>query len=283
MKYLLCLSFLILAVVVFSSCDNRMQGMMDSVEETMAVSINSVDVLIYTNASFWILLEDAEMAAETTRSLLDSAGIQVEITKDDAYIKEWMLQTSGDGNVNVIVLYGILPSSIYGPGNTQPDESIAENWIETTDGDTILNHADYIAYNTDYYVDNKLIEWTPTHWTGGGSNAGQGLQNLMDNLNISLFSHSPSMIVTPDGTALTPSLVDFESLRPIPLNQLHGEWFAEKIFASDTGDDQANYADPVIIRDGDRGRLAVVHATRYEGLPSGEVTAEIIANYLLAK
>ena len=41
----------------------------------------------------------------------------------------------------------------------EPDGSIAENWIETTDGDTILNHADYIAYNTDFDVD-KVTEWT---------------------------------------------------------------------------------------------------------------------------
>jgi hypothetical protein len=70
----------------------------------------------------------------------------------------------------------------------------------------------------------------------------------------------------------------------MPLNQLQGEWFAEKVFASDTGDDQATYADPVIIRDGNRGRLAIVHATYiHEGLLNGEVAAEIIINYLLAE
>ena len=67
------------------------------------------------------------------------------------------------------------------------------------------------------------------------------------------------------------------------MNQLQGEWFAEKVFASDTGDAEATYADPVIVRDGDRGRLAIVHATtKYEGLLNGEVAAEIIINSLLA-
>ena len=102
------------------------------------------------------------------------------------------------------------------------------------------------------------------------------------------------MIVTSDGTELTPSLANFESYRVIPLNQLQGEWFAEKVFASDTGDAQATYADPVIVRDGNRGRLAIVHATpspkwllngevAAEGLLNGEVAAEIITNYLLAE
>ena len=266
-------------------------------EEMMETPIALVDVLIYTNRSFWITIEDAEMAAETTKSLLDTAGIQVEITKDDAYAREWMRQTTGDGNVNVIVLYGVLPASVYGTGNTQPDGSIAENWIETTDGDTILNHADYIAYNTDFDVD-KVTEWTPDNTIAAvGSNVEGGLRNLMDNPNITLFAPVPdrrvvgwetggaiSMIVTSDGMALAPSLVNFDSFRPIPLNQLQGEWFAEKVFASDTGDAQAAYADPVIVRDGNLGRLAIVHATtEYEGLLNGEVAAEIITNYLLAE
>ena len=95
------------------------------------------------------------------------------------------------------------------------------------------------------------------------------------------------MSVTPDGSALTPSLVNFESHRVFPLRTLKepgaGTWFAEKIFASDTGSDQATYADPLIVRDGKRGRLAVVHQTHLQDDPKGEVAAEIIINYLLAQ
>ena len=256
--------------------------------EMMEIPVDLVDVLIYTNRSFWITLEDAAMAAETTKNRLDSAGIQAEITKNDAYVREWMLHTTGDGNTNAIVLYGVLPASVYGTANSQPDDSIAENWIETTDGDTILNHADYIAFNTDYDVD-KVTEWTPDNvHQAVGSNRLGGLRNLMDNPNIDLFtalqaSGSAPMIVTSDGIALTPSLANFDSLRPIPLAQLEGEWFAEKVFASDTGDAEAKYADPVIVRDGERGRIAIVHATtEHEGLLNGEVAAEIIINYLFA-
>ena len=63
-----------------------------------------------------------------------------------------------------------------------------------------------------------------------------------------------TMIVTADGSTLTPSLYGFLSDRPLPLKQLQGNWFAEKVFASDTGDTQhANLADPVILRDGHLG------------------------------
>ncbi len=272
-------------------------GVVPTPEPETPEMMATVDVLIYTNKSFWITLEDAEMAAEITRAELDAAGISVMVTKDDAFVRNWMQQTTGDGNVNVIVLYGVLPAAVYGTGNTQPDGSIAENWIETTDGDTILNHADYIAYNTDFDVD-KVQEWTPTEEVlAVGSNKENGLRNLMDNPTIDLFAPVPipdrpselrggpiPMIVTSEGTELTPSLSGFNSYRSIPLNQLQGDWFAEKVFASDTSNAQAEYADPVIVRDGNLGRLAIIHATaNYEGLLNGEVAAEIIINFLYAE
>ncbi len=236
-----------------------------------------IDVVIYTNLSAGIDVPDAEMAAETTRNLLEAEGISVEITKDGAFVRDWMLQTTNDGSVNVIVLYGVLPGSVYAAG----DGSIAENWIETMDGNTILNHAEYIGYYVDVGTGNRNWDTVGVH----------GLQNLMDNPNITSFIHGQGyddplpMIVTSDGTAFTPSLANFGSYRPISLNQLQGNWFAEKVFASDTGNAQATYADPVIVRDGNLGRLAILHSSNQpaesKSLPNGEVAAEIISNYLL--
>ena len=289
---------LIACAVHFTSCERIPKEMMDTImpdadkveptempEEMMEMPIDLVDVLIYTNRSYWITLEDVAVAAETTKNLVESGGFSVEITKDPAHVREWMLQTTGDGNTNVIIFYGVLPDSIYGRGNSQPDGSIAENWIETTDGDTILNHADYIAYNSDFEVGEIT---TVVSVAEVGANKEGGLQNLMDNPSISLRDNrggtgTKTMIVTSDGMALAPSLVDFVSHRSVVLNQLQGEWFAEKILASDTGDDQAACADPVVLRDGDRGRIAIIHGTfEHAGLLNGEVAAEIIINYLLA-
>ena len=291
---------LIICTVPFTGCEpipKMMDTIMPDAEqvETMEMPVGPVDVLIYTGATAWIDKEDTTSEAKITKSRLEAAGFQAEITDSDTAVREWMLQTTGDGNVNVIVLYGVLPASIYGATNTQPDGSIAENWIETTDGDTILNHADYFGWNSSGDVPDDDL-----NTASQGANGAGAFQNLMDNSNISLFasigggSGPVSMIVTSDGTELTPSLANFESYRVIPLNQLQGEWFAEKVFASDTGDAQATYADPVIVRDGNRGRLAIVHATpspkwllngevAAEGLLNGEVAAEVITNYLLAE
>ena len=187
-----------------------------------------------------------------------------------------MLRTTANGHVNVLISYGVIPNSIYPRGNSQPDGSIAENWIETPDGDTILNQSDYLGWNS-------TGDLEPASFNGSG-----GIRNLMDIPDISFFAGEGSMmLVTPDGSALTPSLVNFESHRLFPLSKLKeagaGAWFAEKIFASDTGSDQATYADPIIVRDGNRGRLAIALQTYQKDDPKGEVAAEIIINYLLAQ
>lgn len=248
---------------------------------TMPVEFEQV--LIYIGDTWYITPEAATAEAETTKSLLQSASIQAEMTEDGDYVREWMLQTTADGTVNVLMLYGVIPDAIYPTGNTQADGSVAENWIESPDGNTILNQADYIGWNSD--GDTYVKSEGGFTQALGTENYRAALQNLMDipHIAISTTTSSIPMTVTGDGSALTPSLVDFSSARPFPLDQFQGEWFAERVLASDTGDTNATLADPVIVRDGDRGRIAIVHQTFFEDNPKGEVAAELIINYLLAE
>ena len=274
---------LIGCMVSFASC-NKMQKVEGPVvpnaesaemveqEPSDAIPVESidgpVDVLIYIGKTLWIRPEHAENEAEMTKFLLESESIQVEITKSKESVRDWMLQTTANGVVNVCILYGILPSTIYPSGNAQPDGSVAENWIETTDGDTILNHADYFGYNS----------------SEGKANERGAMQNLMDlpEIEINVYEHNVDMFVTVEGSRLAPSMVHFKSDRPFPLDQLEDEWFAEKTLANDTGNIQATLADPIIVRDGDRGRLAIVFHTLYKNNPKAEVAAQII-NYLLTQ
>lgn len=276
-----------MTTITVSAMDDSDQDNAVATPLTFKVAIEdpgTPDVLIYTGSTWWITPADATTEAQITKGLLESAGIHAKIKEDENSVKDWMLQTTANGRVNVLISYGVIPDSIYPRGNSQPDGSIAENWIETPDGDTILNQADYLGWNST--GDSEDV--SPEDWDmGAGSNGPGGLQNLMDIPDIFFFGGSVSMSVTPDGSALTPSLVNFESQRHFPLSKLKeagaGAWFAEKIFASDTGGDQAAYADPIIVRDGNRGRLAIVHQTALQDDPKGEVAAEIIINYLLAQ
>lgn len=227
------------------------------------------DVLIYIGSTSWITHELAAVEASTTKGILESNGIQAGITESVDTVSDWMLQTTANRAVNVCILYGVIPSTIYAAENTQSDGSIAENWLESTDGDTILNHADYLGY----YSSDETPNYKAT------------LQNLMDlpnlDINVEHFEEF-QMHITESGRTLTPSLVSFESDRPFPLEQLDSEWFAEMIFASETGVDEAIGADPVILRDANRGRIAMVHQTHHGTESKGQVAAEIIINYLLA-
>ena len=229
-----------------------------------------VEVLIYIGSTSWITIEYAAVEAATTKNLLANHGIRTLITSSDESVKNWMLQTTDNGVVNVCILYGVLPSTIYASGNIQSDDSIAENWIESTDGDTILNQGDYLGYYS----------------SDGTPNYKAALQNLMDlpklDLNVENFENLP-MLVTESGKTITPSLGSFESDRPFPLGQLGSTWYVEKIVASNSGDDKASSADPIILRDGDKGRTAMVQQTHHGNERKGEVAAEIIVNYLLAK
>ncbi len=224
-----------------------------------------VDVLMYTGAVSWMSLDDANQQSQITKQLLTSKGIQAEIVQTDDSVRDWMLQTTSDGNIDILILYGILPTSIYQFPNSQPDGSVAEIWIESTDGNTILNHGDYFGF-----VD---------------SNGVQTLQDIMDIPHITMWDfgleNNTPMVVTKDGKEVTPSLTNFQSDRAFHLDELTGDWFAEKVLASDTGTSQATRADPVIVRDGNRGRIGIVYQTFNEVNPKGKVAAELIANFLL--
>lgn len=255
-------------MVSFMGCTKFQKKSMPVVSDKL--NAKPVDVLIYTGSVSWITLENARTEAKTTNYKLESNGIRVAMTESEETLRNWMVETTANGAVNVCILYGILPTSIYAPGNTEPEGSIVENWIETTDGDTILNQGDYFGY---YSSDE-----TPNYKAP--------LQNIMDlpdiDINVEYFEQL-QMHLTDSGKTLTPSLVNFDSDRPFPIEQLGSEWYAEKIFASNSVDDKGNFADPIILRDGNRGRLAMVYQTHHGDNPKGEVAAEIIINYLLAK
>jgi hypothetical protein len=143
------------------------------------------------------------------------------------------------------------------------DGSLAELFIESTDGDLILNHGDW----TFYYVD------------GVNNNGEEGLQNMMDIAGIIMGPDNTSMVVTDAGAAIAPSLGDFLSDRPFHVEALAGNWFMEAALAQDA---TGMRVDPGIVRDGNLGRIAAVYQANLQDDPKGAVAAEII-QWLMAK
>ncbi|MYK19105.1 hypothetical protein F4055_13235, partial [Candidatus Poribacteria bacterium] len=190
-------------------------------QPTLTENTRRGEVLCYTGQTWWIGKAAAKRESLVTREsfALASGGIQSRETDDQNEVRRWMLQTMNNGVVDVLILYGDVPETIYPTGNGLPDGSVAERWLETPDGDTILNHADWIF------------------WGGENQkNREAGLQNIMDLPHITMWSGRPEgdgipMKVTAKGKSLIPSLRNFLSDRPFRLDELGGAWFAELILA----------------------------------------------------
>lgn len=216
------------------------------------------EVVIYTGTTQWIAKDAADEQANICVGMLDAAGIKNTLLTSDGdmdALATWMENATGDDGLDICVLYGDIPPTLYPQGNTQPDGSVAEMFIETTDGDAIINHADYMF------------------WGLQARNEVGGLQNMMDIPGIVMWDDNTPMTVTEKGKEISPSLTDIQSDRPFHIDQLDGDWEVEVSLAQN---EAGTRADPIIVRDGELGRLIPVIQTANGNEPKGAVAAEII-------
>ena len=238
-------------------------------------------VSFYTGSTGWIDKASADEQANIGSILLMQSGIKNKIYASDAdgaNLADWMQRATGNGQLDVLVLYGSCPSEIY--SNQQPDGSIAERFIESTDGDTIINHADYMFY----------VGWESSTDPSSGESSGndiwnqsQGLQNIMDIPSITMWPSENSdggidqCIVTPLGQEISPTLgllEDVFTYRPFHVNEIAGSsWQVEAVLAQSL---DGSLADPIILRDGNRGRLISCFQIETQTEPIGVIGADII-------
>jgi hypothetical protein len=231
----------------------------------MTVSLTPVfaagQVTIYTGTTQWIGKAPADEQAQICVDLLNAAGIPntwLQTEGDMDALADWVSSVTGDGGLDVLVLYGDTPPTIYPQGNTQPDGSVVESFVETTDGDAVLNHADYMF------------------WGLNARNSEGGIQNIMDIPGIVMWDDNTPLTVTPEGAEISPTLAGIANLqtdRPFHVDQLAGDWAIEVSLAQN---EAGTRADPAIVRDGNRGRLIPVIQTADGTEPKGAIAAEII-------
>jgi hypothetical protein len=220
------------------------------------------DVAISTHAG-WYSQEAADREMDELVTAIENnssiGSIEVFTPNDHPALATWVSGHT-NGSANILILNGQFPDSIYEPGNTQPDGSLAELFLEA--GNTILNTGDYM-----FYVVN-----------GAGTNATGGLENMMDIPGISMWDDDTAVTVTADGAAYTPTLVDFATDRPFHLDELDGGWEPLIILAQN---DDGTRADPVIVVDTNTGgMLGIFYQTAsQDDDPRGEVIGEFINSY----
>jgi len=231
----------------------------------IALACNSaamaLDIAISTQAGWWGQA-DADREMQEIVDNVTGANVELFTPGDQAALASWVADHTGDGVSDLLIMCGQFPDTIYGPGNTQADDSLAELFLD--DGNTIINTGDYM-----FYVVN-----------GAGTNATGGLQTMMDIPNIDMWDLGQPMVVTPEGQQFTPSLQDGTVTRPWHLDQLEGtDWEPELILRSDG----ANGADPaIIINKVTGGRLGTfIQVANADTDLRGEVISEWINNWYL--
>ena len=215
------------------------------------------DVAIFSENTGWISKENADIQRtivfEDLKGVVPSVGDVVYQT--DAEIGPWAESRIDDGVADILIIFGWFPTTLYTPGNSQVDDSIAERFLYG--GNIILNCADYAFYVTE----------------GGGANGENGLKTII-NINADMWGGGTQITPTADGEKYTPTLGEFTSERPFKSNQIVPPWSVEAAF----GDNGAEFFDPGIIKlDDSSGRVGICMQEPNNGdLPRGQVLIEMI-------
>ena len=114
------------------------------------------EVALYTARANWCTVATANAQAGITAERLSGAGVTCTIFPaiddliafDEADLAAWVEEKTDNGMLDVLVIYGYVPPTIYPPANALPNGSIAELFIESTDGDAIINHGDAFWYKS---------------------------------------------------------------------------------------------------------------------------------------
>jgi len=218
-------------------------------------------IAVFNEKAGWIA---AATAQQQTQILLD----ELKLTKDiqvlgEADLAKWAEANTDDGNLDTIILFGDFPGKLYAAGNAEPEDSVAEIFLEG--GDMILNSGDYI-----FYINN-----------GAGANGDAALKNMTDSA-FSMWTDGMIVAPTDDGLKYTPSLPkSITAPRCFVTSQIEADddWELEMSFAEAAGN-----SDPAIIRNlSYGGRVGIFFQESGAQWPRGMFLAEMFNNWLKEK
>lgn len=223
-----------------------------------SLSLAQIDkIAIFNESVGWTTVD---VAAAATDYILANVTSAADITVyNDADMGTFAEENTADGNFDIIILFGYMPTSLYPPPNTVTDDSVGEKFLEG--GDMFLNTADYI-----FYVSSEL-------------NGDTGLKEMTDS-NLDCWVESTGA-PTADGGTYTPSYAGAGMPRGFQVAQVEDDpdWELEVAF----GESTSGTVDPAIIRNLTYGgRVGIWFQVSDDSLPRGEVAAEMIDNYIAA-
>lgn len=240
---------------------------------------HSTDIAFYVgepNIDGWYsvaeVLKNVKTIKDETGKMFQNVAEFDDKQLDD--LAKWAETRTKDGKLDIIWLNGCVPSSLYPFPNLKPDGSVIENFLDG--GNMVINVGDWFGY---------------VSYEGGGRKAENGPNGAANILNLSsaiIYSaDNTNMKATAAGKKYLPSIKgSCISYRPIALAQVTGNWEVAEVFASVTGDEKANGADPLVIHNTKTGAyVAFINQAAGAGPPGwlddrGKTCVEFIANWV---
>ena len=191
-------------------------------------------------------------------------------------LADWV-EAHTSGERHVLILAGVLPSTIYAAGNGEPDGSLVEEFLDA--GNTIINTGEYTFYT---------IEGPDE------ANGEQALKNILDVPAAAVWHElggwqgAPvDMTPTADGERFIPSIEEYGTSYPLHLDNYDGtDWELEIAVAENTEQDPR--VDGMIVNTETGGRLGIFVQAYVGDIPEpdiswGSVIGEFIVNYYLSE
>ena len=238
----------------------------------------SVEIAFYVgnpNVDGWYSVEAVLADVQTIKNEASSFFSSMSDFDDDQLdeLAAWAEARTDDGKLDIIWLNGCVPSTLYQFPNVEPDDSVIENWLDG--GNMVINVGDWFAYCS---------------YEGGArqpDNGSAGAANILDlSAGIIYSADNTTMTTTDAGLRYLPSIGDScISYRPIGIAEVVDPWEVAAVFASITGDEDAN-GDPVVIHNTETGGyVAFINQSAGSGPPGwledrGLTCAEFIINWV---
>ncbi|MDH4241571.1 MAG: hypothetical protein OEW48_18580, partial [Phycisphaerae bacterium] len=176
----------------------------------------------------------------------------------------WVAANINDGEMDIIWLPGTMPSVLYPLGNTSPDGSPAELWLDG--GNMFINVADWFAYCS-YEGGTRQ---TPDNGAGGA-------ENILDLPGIITSADGVSLTRTAAGATYMPGLpATLISDRQVTLAAVTAPWEVSEIFAGN-----GTVADPIVIHNTatDAYMVFINQADIADTLNRGALTSQFLLNW----
>ena len=203
--------------------------------------------------------------------------VDVELFGEDDMdgLADWV-EDHTSGQDNILILTGILPSTIYAAGNAEPDGSLIEEFLDA--GNTIISTGEYFAF---------VIEG------GEEANGEAAFGEILDLAEIQgVFADwdgwDDPKILTPtaDGEKYTPSVEEYDTCYPMHMVDFEGTpWELDIAVVENTDNADDLRFDGVVVNTETGGRFGGFAQAAWcgeIGAWRGDVISECILNYLLA-